>query len=88
MVMRDFSVIYIDDEIQAIFRKDKAASEDVIASEYLSNLEFIEKYEKSLWWKIKRLKVILKDYPFLLRIILPQPVFNILKAVFRKARSI
>lgn len=88
MVTRGFSVIYINDEIRAIFRKEKTASEDVITSEYSSNLEFIEKYEKSLRYKIKRLKIILKDYPFLLRIFLPQPVFNVLKTVFRKAKSI
>lgn len=52
-LMGGMEVVYIDDEISSIFRKTSAAVS--FRSDYPGNLIYINSYEKSLLWKLKRL---------------------------------
>lgn len=89
-LLKTFEVLYIDSKIRAIFKNNNKGPDLnlKLESEFSSNLEFIKKYEKSLTWKIKRLKIILENLSFFLRLILPLPVFNFLQTIYRKVKPV
>lgn len=81
-LLKDFELLYIDDEIRAVCRLKNGLSnsDENLISEYNANLEFIEKYEKSFGWKFKRMKNILKN-PHLIKLILPPSVIKLIQVI-------
>lgn len=78
-LLKNFETIYTNDKICAIFRyNNKKADLNLrLESEFYPNIEFIKKYERSLTWKIRRLRIIMKNLPYYLKLGLPSPVFNL-----------
>jgi len=69
-LMNDFDVLYMDDEIRAVsqYKNKKSDFPLNMENEFSANLKFILAYEKSLNWKIKRLGIVLKNYPYLIKL--------------------
>jgi len=61
-LFKDFTTLYADDQIRALFQKKEPHEEKTFISEYNNNLRFIIKYEKSLSWQIRRLAMLVREY--------------------------
>lgn len=79
-LLKGFEILYIDDDIRTVCRRKEAHDDSLSlpASEYHANLEFMVKYEKSLAWKAKRLKIILGNFRWFIKLILPVSVVRLI----------
>lgn len=82
-LMKGFEPLYIDEEIKAVFRMagGKDAAYGALLPEYDETLAFIRQYENDFMWKLRRLKIILTDLPYFLRLVLPEPVIRFIKVI-------
>ena len=83
-LIKGFEPLYIDEEIKAVFKMTEtkdASDQRASLSEYDETLAFIRQYENSFIWKLRRLKIILTDLPYFLKLVLPEPVIRFLKAI-------
>jgi 2-polyprenyl-3-methyl-5-hydroxy-6-metoxy-1,4-benzoquinol methylase len=87
-LMKGFKVIYTDDTICAIFQLNgnESGLRASLSSEYLGNIEFINQYEKSYKWKMKRLGLILKNIPNLIKMVMPSPFIKVIKVVRKRMK--
>jgi 2-polyprenyl-3-methyl-5-hydroxy-6-metoxy-1,4-benzoquinol methylase len=88
-LMKDFDVLYIDDEIRSIFKaadKEKVHLKENSTSEYFENMQFVQNYERSFkrkaWW----IKASLRNFLDFIKTVLPAPLVKLLKQIYKRVR--